>query len=119
MKKLLLLIFLSICLNSPSFAKQIICTSTNQFGDPFSMVFMNPDLFGESQTKQWLLNERQPFWEKSYESESAIVLQSFLELTGILGTIHISKKSNELVYTSILGDGIDVEVSYGECRFIN
>jgi hypothetical protein len=126
MKKLLLLIFLSICLNSPSFAKQIICTTTNLFGDPILMVFKNPSPNGEVLMKKWLLNgkiahsDTRPYWETSYEGKSVIVLQSFLEGTGILGTIHITKKSNKLVYTNIWGKyDKDVFVSYGECRFSN
>lgn len=120
MKKLSLFILLSICLNSPSFAKQIICTTTNLVGDPTLMVFKNPAPDGEVLMKKWLLNDQQPFWETTYEGKSAIVLQSFLEGTGILGTIHITKKSNKLVYTNIWGKfERDVETSYGECEFIN
>ena len=90
MKKLSLFILLSICLISSSFAKQIICT-TNLVGEPTLMVLHNPAPYGEVLMKKWLLDDRQPYWETTYESKSVIVLQSFLEGTGILGTIHITK----------------------------
>jgi len=119
MKKLSLFILLSVCLNSPSFAKQIICT-TNLVGDPTLMVLHNPAPYGEVLMKKWLLNDRQPYWETTYESKSVMVLQSFSESTGILGTIHISKGLNKLVYTTIWGKyDKEVSVYYGECKFIN
>jgi hypothetical protein len=120
MKKLLLSIFLSIFLSSPSFAKQIICTTTNYFGDPVLMDFKNPKPFGEIKLDEWLLDGKQPFWETTFESESVMVLQSFSRNSGILSTIHIAKKSNKLVYTTIWGIyERDTSVSYGQCKFID
>ncbi|MDB4140448.1 hypothetical protein N9746_08085 [Candidatus Thioglobus sp.] len=120
MRKLSLFILLSICLISSSFAKQIICTTVTEYVDPYLMVLHNPAPDGEVLMKKWLLDDRQPYWETTYESESVIVLQSFLEGTGILGTIHITKKSNKLVYTNIWGKyDKEVSVYYGECKFIN
>ena len=118
MKKLPLLIFLAICLSSPSFAKQIICTTTNYFGDPYLMDFKNPKPFGEIKLDEWLLDGKQPFWKTTFESESAIVIQRYLRNSGIVDTAHISKKNNKLTLTSV-GFNDEASSTYGQCKFID
>ena len=118
MKKSLLLILLSISLSSPSFAKQIICTTTNYFGDPYLMDFKNPKPFGEIKLDEWLLDGKQPFWKTTFESESAIVIQRYLRNSGIVDTAHISKKNNKLTLTSV-GFNYEASSTYGQCKFID
>ena len=118
MKKLLLSIFLSIFLSSPSFAKQIICTTTNYFGDPYLMDFKNRNSFGEIKLKEWLLDGKQPLWKTTFESEEAIVLQRYLRNSGIVDTALISKKNNKLTLTSV-GFSDEASSTYGQCKFLD
>ena len=119
MKKLSLFILLFIFLSPPSFARQIICSNTNLFGEPYLMDFKNrTNAALEFQFDEWLLDGRQPLYKTTFESESVIVLQLFSETAGFLDTIHIDKKSNKLTHTGITGIR-DVTVSYGQCKIIN
>jgi hypothetical protein len=117
MKKLLLSIFLSICLNSPSFAKQIICTTTNYFGEPVLMDFKNPKPFGEIKLDEWLLDGKQPLWKTIFESEFAIVIQRFMGY-GIVDLAHINKSQNNK-FTLISIGLVEPSPSYGLCKFID
>ena len=111
MKKLLLILLFSFGLSSNSFAERIYCSYVNDYG---SVTLID---FWESPTrdKKWLVNNSQPFWEASYESEASLVLQSYSKFG--FTSAYINKQNKKLIITYIDGRGDASFYNSGKCKF--
>ena len=88
MKKLLLLLLLSLGLTSISYAENIYCSYAKDDG---SIKIMH---FKKANSAMFIEDSGLP-WDISYESEIALVLQKFGNSSGGFLSFYINKKSNK------------------------
>ena len=115
MKKLILLLALSLGLTSVSYAERIeriICSYEHKYGTDL-IEWSRYRHTDDPNDKRWIFNGRLPVWETSYESEFYIVLNRYYSSS--LLTAYIDKKTMRLIYTEII---VEDEVSYGQCKFV-
>ena len=119
MKKLLLLLFLSLGLTSISYAETIVCPYISKYyGTIQTMEFkrLPHSITGEI---KFLDDMGLPYWDISYESENYLVLHDFSNYSG-LATFIVDKKSNKFSYTNQGGvGGFEQKPILGNCTFVN